>query len=282
LQPDKYIKLKKLFDITSGTAISPSQSLLMIELGERHCCAAVMKREGFEAQRLIYYETDKEEQMLNEVIDANNELNIPYSDVLISYSFAESIMTPSMYYDYNDSRKMLHLLYGDGKDSAVLSEHLSEWHLYNVYGVPRTIHSWISMRFHSGKYWHHYTSSLMTYNTDEPDDVLLVDFKTGQFSVIVIKSGQLQLLQTFLYHETADVLYYLLKIVTTFNISQRTVQLILSGLIERNSSLYKELYSYFVDVSFRTAPEPISLPYSFRQYPEHFFSSLFNLASCVL
>lgn len=253
----------------------------MLELGENYCCAAVVKHAGFEPQRLVYYEADEDEDLLHDVIKDNDEFNAAFSDVLIAYSFAESIMTPSSYYNINDGKKMLHLLYGDERDAAVLSEHLSEWHLYNVYEVPKNVHSWISMRFHSGKYWHHYTSSLLTFNGRQTGEVMLVDFKTRQFSVIVIKSGRLQLSQTYTYTETADVLYYLLKITAAFSVSQRTVKLILSGLIERQSSLFKELYSYFVDVSFKETPEPVKLPYSFRQYPEHFFSSLFNLALCV-
>ena len=253
----------------------------MLELGDRYCCAAVLKRNGFEAQRLVYYEADDEEQMLQNIIGGNDGFNAPFSDVLINYSFPESVMTPSPCYNYDDGKKILQLIYGDEKETTVLSEHLSEWHLFNVYEVPKNVHSWISMQFHSGKYWHYYTSSLMSFDAAPQDDVMLVDFKTGQFSVIVIKSGQLQLVQTYAYTETSDVLYYLLKICSTFSISQRKVKLVLSGLIERQSSLYKELYSYFVDVSFKANPQLVNLPFSFRQYPEHFFSSLFNLAVCV-
>jgi hypothetical protein len=119
-------------------------------------------------------------------------------------------------------------------------------------------------------------------NGDAAHDVILVDFKNGHFSAIVIKEGRLQLVQTYPYVEKADVLYYLIKICSTFSISQRKVKLILSGLIERQSALFKELYSYFVDVSFKSNPASLKLPFAFRQYPEHFFSSLFNLAVCVL
>ena len=79
----------------------------------------------------------------------------------------------------------------------------------------------------------------------------------------------------------ADVLYYLLKICSGFSISQKEVKLVLSGFLEKQSLLYRELYNYFVRVSFQQIPDFIKLSRSFNEYPAWFFSSLFNLATCV-
>jgi hypothetical protein len=136
------------------------------------------------------------------------------------------------------------------------------------------------MQFHSGKYWHNYSSALKGMSGTEGANVFMIDFKTGQFSVIIIKEQQLQLVQTFAYSESADVLYYLLKICDLFSISQKSVLLVLSGLIDKESVLYRDLYNYFEYVSFKRNPSSIKLPYTFSKYPSHFFSSLFNLAVC--
>jgi hypothetical protein len=252
----------------------------MLELGEQYCCVAVMDKEGHEAKRLIYYEGNNDEQLLDHVIAEHQEFREHYADVLINYSFPQSVMAPSKFYNYEDGKKMLKLMYGEEKETAVLSEHLPEFQVYNVYEVPKKIHSWISMQFHSGKYWHNYSSAIKGMSGTEGANVLMIDFKTGQFSVIVIKEEQLQLVQTFAYSESADVLYYLLKICDLFSISQKSVLLVLSGLIDKESVLYRDLYNYFEYVSFKRNPASIKLPYTFSKYPSHFFSSLFNLAIC--
>jgi Protein of unknown function (DUF3822) len=261
--------------------IEPVGSILLIELGEKYCCLIIMKRQGFEAERLVYYEADDEERLLNGVFEAHDEFNRHFSEVLINYSFPQSVTVPSKFYNYADGKKMVQLMHGDEPGEAVLAEHLPEWHLYNVYEVPKLVHGWVSMRFHSGKYWHSYTSSLNNFSAETGQDVFLVDFKTGQFSVIVIKSGKFQLAQTFDYAEPADVLYYLLKICNAFSISQKEIKLVLSGFLEKQSSLYRELYNYFVNVTFQPVPDFIKLSGSFKKYPAYFFSSLFNLAACV-
>ncbi|MCW3119156.1 MAG: hypothetical protein JWM28_3238 [Chitinophagaceae bacterium] len=240
-----------------------------------------MKREGFEAERLVYYETDDEEKLLNNVFAAHDEFNLHFSEVLINYSFPQSVTVPSKFYNYGDGKKMLQLMHGDEEGEAVLAEHLPEWQLYNVYEVPKPVYGWISRRFHSGKYWHSYTSSLNNFLADAGSDSFLVDFKTGQFSVIVIKAGKFQLAQTFAYTEPADVLYYLLKICNEFSVSQKEVKLVLSGFLEKQSTLYRELYNYFVRVSFQQIPDFIKLSGSFEEYPAYFFSSLFKLATCA-
>jgi hypothetical protein len=273
--------LKQLFNISDSTTIDPAQSVLMMELGEKYCCFIILNRQGYEPRRLVYYEADGEEHLLNNVISAHSEFKRLFSDVLINYSFPQSVMTPSKYYNYEDGKKMLQLMYGDTEDMSVLSEHLSDWQLYNVYEVPKSIHTWISLQFHSGKYWHNYSASLINLSRTEEGDKIMIDFKTGQFSVVVTKSHQLQLVRTFAYTEPADVVYYLLKICVEFSITQKDVQLVLSGLIEQQSALYKELYNYFVNISFKKNPVSVKLPRSFDQYPDHFFSSLFNLATCV-
>jgi Protein of unknown function (DUF3822) len=261
--------------------IEPAESVLLIELGEKYCCLIIMKRQGFEAERLIYYEADHEEKLLRDVFAAHGEFSRHFSEVLINYAFPQSVTVPSKFYNYGDGKKMLQLMHGDDPGEAVLAEHLPEWQMYNVYEVPKHVHGWISMRFHSGKYWHSYSASLNNFPADADSDVFRVDFKTGQFSIIVVKAGKFQLAQTFVYTEPADVLYYLLKICNEFSASQKDVKLVLSGFLEKQSSLYRELYNYFVHVSFQRVPDFIKLSGSFGEYPSHFFSSLFNLATCV-
>ena len=275
------IVLKQLFNISNNIEVDPASSILLIELGEKYCCLAIMKRQNFVAERLIFYEADESDTLLTDIFASHAEFDNHFSEVLINYSFPQSVTVPSKFYNFADGKKMLQLMHGDQEGEAVLVEHLAEWQMYNVYEVPKPVHGWISRRFHSGKYWHRYSSSLNHFPGDLSGDTFLVDFKSGEFSIIVIKSGKFQLAQTFAYTEPADVLYYLLKICHGFSVSQKDVKLVLSGFLEKKSSLYRGLYDYFTQISFQQVPEFINLSGPFEEYPPHFFSSLFNLATCV-
>jgi hypothetical protein len=95
---------------------------------------------------------------------------------------------------------------------------------------------------------------------------------------MVKKGGALQLAQIYQYTTPLDVAYYLLKIVAAFGFNQSQVYLVLSGLIDEKSALYKELQSYFIQLHF-SRPQQLALPES--ELPAHFFTSIYNLAACA-
>jgi len=105
---------------------------------------------------------------------------------------------------------------------------------------------------------------------------LVVDFRTNDFTVLASKGSLLLLTQTFAYSTPEDVLYYLLNTCRQFNLSQQELQLQLSGLIDKRSSLYNELYQYFIHIDFREAGWNLK-----NEYPAHFFTSLNDLATCA-
>jgi hypothetical protein len=90
-----------------------------------------------------------------------------------------------------------------------------------------------------------------------------------------------QLAQIFPYIKVEDILYWLLDICRQFSLPQTEVKLVLSGLIEKKSAIFKELYQYFLNIEFASVTDDIRLSGDFYEYPSHFFSSLFKLALCV-
>jgi hypothetical protein len=98
---------------------------------------------------------------------------------------------------------------------------------------------------------------------------------------VAVKDTSLLLAQIFSYQKAEDVLYWLLKICRQFSISQEQVILVLSGLIDKQSAVFKELYQYFLNIEFASIENDIQLSGEFEDYPVHFFSSIFKLASCV-
>jgi hypothetical protein len=111
---------------------------------------------------------------------------------------------------------------------------------------------------------------------------MFIDFKQDEISVIILNESKLLLAQTFSYTTPEDVLYYLLKCCQQLGLSQQQVKVYLSGLIEKDSAIYRELYKYFIDLEFETLRNDIKLAEELKVHPEHYFSSISKLASCVL
>jgi hypothetical protein len=111
---------------------------------------------------------------------------------------------------------------------------------------------------------------------NDPDDGLYADFKTDQLSVALIKDRKLVLVANHDYETSADLLWHFLNICHHFSITPREIQLKLSGFIEKDSALYKELYQYFLHIEFDNAEwGPCG------DYPAHYFTTFNKLARCV-
>ena len=274
--------MKPVFKIGNSEELNSSQAILLMEIGETHCCFGIL---DYANQMLVqsgYYtfnENDKGE-IVQKVLQEHAELKVSFRQTIIGYYLQENILIPSKFYRYEETQTLLQSMYEKGQYIAV-SESVSEWQLYNTYYVPAALHQLISRNFATGNFWHVHSIMLKNGIEQHEGGNLLVDLKTDSFNVIAIKNNSLLLAQIFSYTKAEDVLYWLLDICKQFSLSQTRIKLVLSGLIEKNSAIFKELYQYFLDIEFASVEDDIRLSGDFYEYPAHFFSSLFKLASCV-
>jgi hypothetical protein len=112
-------------------------------------------------------------------------------------------------------------------------------------------------------------------------EMIMADFKTDEFSVLVLKDQALQLAKTYSYSSPGDVLYYLLKACHQLGLSQQTLKLSLSGLIEKDSVIYRELSKYFINVELESLTGDVKLNEALMAHPAHYYSSISKLAACV-
>lgn len=274
--------MKQVFNIGTSEGLNAAASILLIELGETHCYIGVANKESKTLQHLVYYiaEANDNGNIIEQILQAHPEFRASFNQTIVGYYMPDSVLMPSKYYRYEDAQTMLQNIY-EKESSIMISEPVPAWQLYNAYHVPTAMHEAITKRFTSGEYWHTYSLSLKNNPVANEVGNLLVDFKTESFSVIVTKGNSLLLAQIYSCNTSEDVLYQLLSICKQFDLSQQTVNLFLSGLIDKQSSVYKELYQYFLNIDFAPVNNGLQLGEGFQEYPAHFFSSIYKLASCV-
>ncbi len=271
--------MKQLFYINTDSPKELIQPVLSIRIGERHCGFAITDKTCSELYSLAYYTAgEMHSDTISGIFSSHKELNGSFYDVLIGYDHPRSILVPFQYFENDNAHHLLHSVYGKDMDQAVISESINEWQLQNVYAVPRDVFDWVNRKFQTGKYHHNYTVRIKMPAV--MPDRLLVDLHTDEFSFIVIKSNKLLLANTYTYSSPGDILYCLLKACEQFQLSQRETELCISGLIEKESQLYRELYHYFLQIGFR---EPTwNIPgIGGNEYPSHFFTTLNDLARCA-
>lgn len=271
----KSIDLKTLFHIESADQTDGAQ-VLLLEVGDDHVCYAILQAEHNRLSRLKYFGTDEFEvesavaKVLEELQDGH------FSKVLVCSAFPEAMLTPFKF--AKTEQILLSALY-DEPGQMCLSDNIGEWQMVNNYTLSQSLFEIITQSFPAAHFIHCYTPALKIYNGLTAEDQISIHFSTHYFRVLVKKSSQVMLVQTYSYKTPLDVVYYLLKICSELGLSQADVYIHIAGLIEEDSALYKELHHYFLNLHF-AQPHEVMLQQD--EFPQHFFTSFYNLAACAL
>lgn len=268
--------MKQLFHIDNATSEN-EQQILSLRLGKKHISFAISNKSGSELYELAYCSIDScNDNELNDFHSTFLSLQNSFYQIQIVYDFPESILITSKDYKSEDAALLLSTAGCNSATVNIVSELIADWQLYNIYAVPKEIQEWMGRKFPSASFRHQYSLGIKSINAAEKGGSLSVDIRKDDFSMIAAKSSKILLTQTFEYSTPEDILFYLLKTCQQFSLSQREVQLQISGLIDKQSALYKELYQYFICIEFRAANWNVR-----SDYPAHFFTSLNDLAKCV-
>ena len=273
--------MKPSFHIKTGSEQNSANSILLLIAGERHCSFAVLNYMSKELVEFGYYTAEEDEPGYVNFFENNEVMNGRYYQTAVAYEANECVQIPSAVYKYEEGQLHVDAVHGREVHANIISENLPALNLYNVYRMPANLQSTISRKFLSGKFWHFYTVVLKNMSSHQ-SQTMFIDFKRDEISVVALKENKLLLAQAFSYTTPEDLLYYLLKCCQQLGLSQQEVKVYLSGLIEKDSAIYRELYKYFIDLEFEILRSGLKLAEELKVHPEHYYSSISKLASCVL
>lgn len=254
--------------------------MLLIRVGNCHFSWAVCDPSGNRLHQLAYYTGAEpvDEHALTQLLQDEAMLRRRWGSCRIALDFPESILVPAAVNASFPAAEALQLQYGQPGPSIIQTEPVAGWQMTNQYRVPASVLEWLQQHFAGARFTQGYTVDLCRVQPTDFEGAISIDFRADEFSVVASRSNKLLLTQTFTYESPADVLYYILGIARQFGFSQQDVRLSVSGLIEKESSLYRDLYQYFIHVRFREAEW--QFPPGENSLPSHFFTALYDLAQC--
>jgi Protein of unknown function (DUF3822) len=267
--------LKQLFTIenNNGTAVQP---VLSLRLGNHHLGYSITSPGGEVLYSLAYYRTEHTDAAaLEELMALTPVLKENFYSVQVAWDFTGNALLSSADHQPEESGTMLRALYGSHGEEAVITENITDWQMYNVYAVPASLLQKVQLHYPAAQSRHQISLSIKQVIAATEEGNMYVDFRPDDFTVLLVKSSRLLLAQTYTYSTPEDVVYYLLKICAQLGLSQQELQLQVSGLIDSDSALYKELYQYFLNIEFRESG------WQGNEYPAHFFTTLNDLARCA-
>lgn len=215
----------------------------------------------------------------DEVIKGEPVLQHAFKKTDIIWTFTESILVPPAYMETASNGDLLELIFGDLNNNTVSTDFLYKHNLHNVYRIPLEICNSFKRYFPAASYSHQY--SILPQLVNRPGNHLLVVFYDSGLTLVLCKAGNLQVIRNFHYQHPADAAYYLLNVCDNFEINNEDIILHLSGMIDKGSALYTELYKYFLNIQFEELPEHAGYIDAVKDQPHHYFSHSFAIAACV-
>ncbi|MDP4284972.1 MAG: DUF3822 family protein [Bacteroidota bacterium] len=207
----------------------------------------------------------------------NEWLSRKFKKINIVYSFPESVLIPFPIYDRNQNRNILNLVHGDlSNNDIIFTDVITGESLYNTYRVAAPVYDILQSQFPRASNMHQY--SFLLKQAPSEKNKLHIIFYSKKMVVSLIKEGKHQLINSFNYRTAEDITYILLNICKQFEVEN--IDLEISGLLEKNSLLFAEIYKYFETIELTTLPVDKNYSEEITQHPAHYFSHLFALDSC--
>lgn len=252
---------------------------MLCEFSQHHVCIALAGAGSKRMQQLSYYELKNglAPDTLRDIIQNEKLHPAVIKRVVLSSALKEIVLVPANHFTEESARRFYTTTYGNTAD-ALFFDDLTEQHVVLVHAVPQAVMGILKSSYGT-ETKHFYSCQLMSDNGSDDADLIAVHFTGKEIYVVVKKEEQLKLVQTYFYTTPLDVVYYLLSVCWQYDLSQSGTTLILSGLVSEDSAMYKELHQYFSTLHFWKPAPKATLQ---NDYAPHFFSSLYNLARCVL
>lgn len=185
------------------------------------------------------------------------------------YNFAEFALIPDSFYKESSASAILDSQFPLSENDKVITD--ENGRIKNVYAVPKAIHEFIIQK--NVSFVHAATCQLK-----EADGVYAI-FYQNAVKVIVNQYGKLQFIQQFSFQNPQEAAYHLLNVCRCHELDVEEETILLAGMIDENSPLYKEISKFF-NVQF-ALHENMKKSESLAAYPDHFFHHLISLAKCV-
>lgn len=206
-----------------------------------------------------------------------------FSKARICVTSLQYTLVPEALHHPGDEQTYFNLNFKEASDIKVCGSHVSVYDLFVVYGIENDLNKELLHLFQDPKIVHHSEVLLNSVNRLSRNNAgrqLYLNVRQNEIDIVVTEGKQLILLNSFNRNSNEDVLYYTLFVCEQLGIDPEKTPLVLMGEIEKESALFKLLYTYIRKISFCDRSKTLAFSNRFNEIPSQFYHTLFNLPLC--
>ena len=121
---------------------------------------------------------------------------------------------------------------------------------------------------------------IMLSEKNRKDNPLYVYVDRFKLHILSAHNGKLIYYNQFAIKQFSDYIKYIMLVMKSLNMDQRTSQVVLWGYIGKNSPHYHEFYKYISNVTFGERPKYLQFSYFFDEAQDHHFFDLYSIKLC--
>jgi hypothetical protein len=153
---------------------------------------------------------------------------------------------------------------------------------FTVFAIHKDLRAWLHNVYpNNPPRFLHQSSSLiegvMHVAASQPDGPLYIYVDRFKLHIVSTANGKLLYYNQFVIKQFSDYIKYIMLVMKSLNMDQRTSQVVLWGYIGKNSPHYHEFYKYINNVVFGERPSYLQFSYLFDELQDHHFFDLYSI-----
>ena len=231
--------------------------------------------EAFEQFQLD--ENEEWQDALKSILQQSELLRRNFSERHIGFTFPEVLVIPESKFSSSSTKDLCNLMFGEQPSAWIGYIKLPRtYQIMLAYRIHAGIYQWITERFPSYDTTHTYAAAIEHSLQDaHPQEITVsLDFSEQFFSAVVVSGAQLQVIQTFSYATSDDVLYELLNGLRQLKIDPQQCIVKISGTVSAGSELVVRLTEIFPTIQWQKISPSGIFEQVYDQFPAHYFYTL--------
>jgi hypothetical protein len=151
-----------------------------------------------------------------------------------------------------------------------------------VFAMDRELRDWLEEVYPNNPPIYVHQSAALIEGTlhiaaGRDDNPLYIYVDRFKLHIMACEDGKLLYYNQFAIKQFSEYIKYIMLVLKTLDMDQRSSRVILWGYIGRNSPHYHEFYKYISNVTFGDEPEFLNFGYVFDEVPEHHYFDLYSM-----
>lgn len=151
-----------------------------------------------------------------------------------------------------------------------------------VFAIQKELKAWVEQKYPQKQFILLHQSAaliegIMRVAEKRTDNPLYLYVDRFKLHIISANQGKLIYYNQFNILSFQDYIRYIMLVMKTLNMDQKTSKVVMWGYIGKNSPHYHEFYKYIQNVSFGERPDNLKFGYMFDEVQDHHFIDLYSI-----